>query len=728
MSFSRVSALAALVSALVSGLSLCSPVACTAPSEEAVTEDDVTAGTPMTELFAEIPLGTKWADVPPRIQRALARKAENLRRARRKEWGEGALAAKEAVLLEAPTPAMLAYFDQAVRTRFAADVPEAFEASKDVRSAKLLASLKKFYLLESAASRDEAMRDPPPGPSADRIPVLDWDGVTRVREGVLSDEQLIRDHSHYAARILQEVREVLAESDLPPLERHVAEKTANYLRVFAGGVPYPEAYTGGDPYHKTHAVYSFSTYFVFSRTKKGGATFATDDDFLEAMNGLWFGPKLDNVDVGSVKSLLEFHRNMGYGSDAAIKDLVGDPATNVVARATVLMRDWWIERVRTSAEAENRCTILSSKARASIWDVFAATGGLDPSVRLEDVAQQNAEFGAELRGAYGPLIDGALVSLFPEGDVLSATQRAAVVAKVLPKVSFAVAQQQVAAALDEVTGNAAASARFNEAMNAVRYIGYNDPNATVDPADKALIEGMWQEVRSWLGARYDSGPGPHKPGVLLPQTIEITTGATSYTRGVDGVVIIALGGPARTKAGWYSIMLHEALHSFTMRAKLKPEGLAIEGAAQDAERRLLRPFLEHAFAATPEELPLSMLHWGIRDGRNMNTTNATFALLLRKDCLAGEPDSIQLVQGMAKQDGLSGGYLDSVVYRSHWGTQYLQYVTGEIRMRKTLEWLDANIQPETANHFDTYQLISCGLANPRPDPATADKLKACLGL
>src|SRR6185436_7273583 len=100
---------------------------------------------------------------------------------------------KERTFLKHPTPEMLAYFNKSVVARFSADLPapaDTFVATDQIKSEKLLTAMKRFYLLESAASRDEAVRNPATG-SDDKVPTLDWDGVTRVREAVMPDDELI---------------------------------------------------------------------------------------------------------------------------------------------------------------------------------------------------------------------------------------------------------------------------------------------------------------------------------------------------------------------------------------------------------------------------------------------------------------------------------------------------------------------------------------------------------
>ena len=99
---------------------------------------------------------------------------------------------------------------------------------------------------------------------------------------------------------------------------------------------------------------------------------------------------------------------------------------------------------------------------------------------------------------------------------------------------------------------------------------------------------------------------------------------------------------------------------------------------------------------------------------------------MRENCSAQAcPETTDAARAIANQYGLTGPLADTLVTRSHLGTQYLQYIFAGEQMKAELADLSREIDAP-ARQVDPFMLFGCGLNTPRHDAEYVAKLKACL--
>ncbi|MEZ4234731.1 MAG: hypothetical protein R3F59_00895 [Myxococcota bacterium] len=270
------------------------------------------------------------------------------------------------------------------------------------------------------------------------------------------------------------------------------------------------------------------------------------------------------------------------------------------------------------------------------------------------------------------------------------------------------------------TGSLDAADAFQAALDSVQVIG---GQASVDPADAAVVDAVWATVRAELVARYSGGNRTLLPDAVLPQTVTVDNSYGIRTSGADGSITVGLGLPQNVPL-MHIIMTHEALHSFDFAGGLYPVGTAIEGAASLTEHGAGWDILRAS--APPAELPFWILSAVAGDARRYGISDGTLAVI-QTDCPAGT-DSAVIATDAAAAWGMQGGALAEVPVRSHFGTQFLSYLAGQYAYQDVVAWFDEQIEPGVDNGIDPFDLSSCGMTNPGRTQAEVDALRVCLGL
>ncbi len=274
-------------------------------------------------------------------------------------------------------------------------------------------------------------------------------------------------------------------------------------------------------------------------------------------------------------------------------------------------------------------------------------------------------------------------------------------------------------ALDEVTGNEAASGKVQQTLDKQPKVGGDyAADAPVRDADRTQILEMWNKIRAFIKREY-SGYRVDIASLIPVEPIIITKGQNQNTLG--GEVTLALGSSLNL-ASFSSTFMHEIKHAIDQNSHAAVEGAAWEGAATSIERQVWPIFIEEAMASQAALLPIARLKTEIDNVRFTATTDATLKIFLRESCDDGEPDTIayarQIVQGYGYNED---DILELRSRRAHSSTQYLQYDYGLAMYTDLISYLQNGVGPEP--RIDAYLLQACGLPSARKDKPTVDDLK-----
>jgi hypothetical protein len=674
------------------------------------------ADLPMLELLREVPAGTRWADLDPALRAVLEVKARRQQKTYRDAFAFGGLREKVYDILETPTPEMLAAFDDHVRRRFVEEVPEDYAASSQMESPALLAALETFYVYSLAVARNDLILYKGLAP-------VDWDGVSRV-EGIPIPDRFARDDLRaYGEELLADVR-AIDDDGLAEVERAVLGRLTDYVRTLRAGSLTGVGWGGADMEAPYLLIYRFDD-LVASRDPARTGIYQSDDLLLEHANAIVQAP-MKWVDVGTVFSTVAYNWTQVMNM-ARINAIIGDTTASEVGKDYLLLVGWWRERLEAHPDAGAHCTIYSDAERAGLFESFSADMffNRDGEHSLESYQSILGDFGASLAGRYQDYAVEAVAAVFPGDGDLDPAARAQVEAAIRAAPLGAI-QTTITSSLTDATGSPDAAQRFTAAMATLQFIGgYTDPNAPVRPEEIAATGAMWEEVKDFLAARYDRDGFELRSRV--PATVTINAGPSTFSHRTLGITIGL--GPRRSRAQLYSTLIHEAHHAINYSGDALVQGLAWEGAAVQAERQLLDPFLRHALAADPGMVPLYFVDFIVREARFTGTTAATLGVFLRDSCEPGSsPSTIEFAKQIAAGWGLPADALEMAALRAHRGTQYLQYIWGELMFRDLIGYLEEQIQPGVDNGIDPYDLAVCEMPFPARDPAAAARLAACLGL
>lgn len=681
-------------------------------------------------LLKDIPVTTKWADVPAGTQAKLQKHADNRLAAFRARWAADALAKKQRILLECPTPAMTSAIDDYYRKAYTV-VPDTFSL-KDVKNAALARALTRNYLGTLAALR--AGLSYPDG----NFPNRDWDGKSTFDSVRLPDKQTNEDIQKFSATIVQELK-AIDDASLNGLEQALKQRALFDSRAFATGAFSRDSYGGADMQSVCEIVtINYDILGGYELDNGRPAIFASDADVLREANALYLrGTPLKWVDVGTVRSALEY---CDFTGPDLVKNDVGDPATNDVAKGMILLKNWWIERLSASKDAQNACSVYSAANRTQIWEAFSADQQFnnDGTSSMETYMSFVGAYRNDKAAQYRRAVRLALDQVFPDDAILTQSQRQQVIAAIDADPAFGLYPGKIAAALDIAQGgtDGAAATKWKDAVVAdVALVGGNygtgDP---VRPDDEALIRSMFEEVKVWVASRYQGYP--IDIASLYPK-IEFVVGTkNNATTAPPGRITFGVG-TARSKMEYYSLLIHELRHAvhFAWKANapdkskvMSDEGPALEGSGVAVEALLLEPFLRQTLQ-NDRAYALYALDYGIRDARFAGTTDATLQKYFRPGCSnTGDEDTLEFTKRIAESYGLTGKLADNLALRAHAGTQYFQYIWGGLWMLQEIAFLQNQLDPSGKRQIDPFVLFSCGLNTPNRGANYAALLKACMKL
>ncbi|MGQ0584643.1 MAG: hypothetical protein ACT4O6_22135 [Reyranella sp.] len=720
---SKIVLLVVAVSASMAGQMLVRPALAATCAAEPWTSSRSDDRTGVLGLLKDVPPDAKWVDLPEAKKAELQRHASNRLAAYRARWGAEALAAKERILFDCPTPEMRTAMDAYVRRAYAdTGVPETFSLD-DITGKALRNALVRTYLAVFATKRGSmAIGD---GQASKH----DWDGVSPFDSLLLPDKATNDALKAYAAAIVADLR-AIDETTLAEGEKKLRQQLLFDMRALAQGAFDGDSFGGSDLETPCGLIGRRNSIITGYRVAQGRPKiFATDDEVLHEVNAMYLhGTDLKWLDRGTLASAM-IQTSCGWHDDNVEKYV--KPLNAEVAKGLVLLRKWWIERTSSHPAIAGKCTIFSALDRAAAWDAFSAVQGFnnDGTSSMETALVSLASYRERKIRQYRELAERAVRLVFPDDAVLTAVQRRHILDGLGRDSIFNRYPESIASALDSL--NPAAGNAWKRAFEThVTFMGGHD---SVRPDEEASIRAMYEEVKNWIARRETVSPARIAP--LFPAITLIVNNRNNATASSSGELNMALG-TRRSKIEYYATLLHELRHAVNYaRARVAQDnaavvmdsGAAVEGSGVAAEL-LLGDFLRDTMR-DEATVVLSSLEYGKNDGRFIATTDATIRRYLRPDCSAAEDiDTIGYAKEIAVSYGLTGRLADTVAVRAHVGTQYLQYVIGSLPVIEDIAYLQDQIDPSGKAMVDTFLLFACGLNNPRRDEKYVVALRACMKL
>jgi len=679
-------------------------------------------------LLRNIPMSEKWADLPAATQAQLEQAAAERLASFRARWAEGALAKKEYILLGCPTREMTVAIDDFYRKTYDTVVPPHFSLAS-VKNPAFHRALVRNYLGSLASAR--AYITYPLG----KLPNRDWDGISPFDSTNLPDQQSYDDIRAYNASLAAELRNI-PDASLDMLERTLMQRVLYDARSNAAG---GSSFGDADMETACHIVsMDYAVLAGYQLDGKRPRMFADDEAVVRETNAAYLNNmKLKWLDVGTFNAAVNFCDISGPHKLTA--SLIGDPATNDVAKALILFKNWWVERTAASRDAHNKCTIYSPADRSRIWEAFSGASlfNNDNSLAMETYKSLLNDYIDKSRSRYREIARRAVTLVFPDGATLAPGQRRQVMAAIDTETAFGSFPEKIKLAIDAAQGttNGPAAAQWNNAIaKYVERIGGNyPPGAAVRPDEKKQLEDMFAEVKTWV-AREHQGYGIDIASLYPAITFRIDTQSGVPDTVPPGIITFGVA-TRRSKMEYYSWMIHELRHAVWMaqvststdKSKaVNDEGLAVEGSGVAVESLLLEPFTKSVLK-NDTAYTLYTLDFGIRDARYAGTTDATLQRYFRADCSApSAPNTIDFARDIAISYGLTGPLADTAAMRAHAGTQYLQYIAGGLHVLDAIAYLQNEIDATMRHRIDPYLLFACGLNNPRRDAAYVTALGNCI--
>lgn len=663
----------------------------------------------LSALFAAIPPGTSWKALAPAQRKALTEVMEGRLGEFEQAWGEQGLAAKREGLQGAPTERQTAAFNAFVRAVFDNQVSEHFTATRSVKNPELLTALKDLFLVKSAQARAFSEF---------------YGGIGRdvsgndLREIPLPSQKALEASEHLAGRALRAVKQI-PEAGLSEVERSIRDRLLDKLVSLQGGSLGGFGFGGQDlitPYGR--AAWASDVMLVATKAE-GDVYHGRPEAYLRDLTAYFLSPDLIRVNAGTVQATLQGVLPDAVNADM-VKESLGDPATDVRAKAFLLLGQWYGERLQANDSAERLGYGMTPRQQNAMFKNFEADA-LVPYAELRTVSQFRKQFDAYMGAQTAHYRDVTLAAVDALlGPSLSADQRA--------QVSAAVAQATLGTmvgaaktALDQATGSTRASAKFQKALDAIGTIDAVPDGGAVPPAEAARIQAMWDEVKAYISTTYAGGPVDI--GALLPDDVTVAAQGGSYTA-QTGAITIGLGTPI-TAASLYGTLLHEAKHSIDYRSGMasKIEGGATEGGGLITENMVAPRFMDAKFQGDPLNAAfakLALISSGVRLGAR---SEATLAVLQAKK----GTDAITLAKDIGRRWGVPEGSLDALVNRAFNGLQYANYLGGAVQFGATIDWLQGQVQPRGGKVLDPFLLQASGVPTAGRDAESVAKLKAVLG-
>jgi hypothetical protein len=395
----------------------CTPELWTPPSE--------TGGVGIRAVLKDIPIGTKWKDLPAATRTRVSEHSDNRLAAFRARWARDALAKKERILLECPTAEMTSAIDDYYRGTFDTVVPSTFSL-KDVKNPALARALIRNYLGALAARRGalayETLRK--------RLRNLDWDGKSIFDSFRLPDQQTYEDIKSFNASVVVDLRKI-DDAAISDQERALKHRALFHARGQAVGAFTSDAFGGADLEMACKLIALNNDIIQAYKDDNGRPRiFQSDDEVLREVNAIYLhNTSLKWLDVGTWNSALNLPL-CNHTDDDYVKKYVGDPATNDVAKGIILLKEWWIERVLAGIAALNECSIYSREDRARIWEAFTADlhANNDGTSSMTTFKAQFERYRADRLSKYRDIAKLALQQVFPDESVLDGAQRQKVLA------------------------------------------------------------------------------------------------------------------------------------------------------------------------------------------------------------------------------------------------------------------------------------------------------------
>jgi hypothetical protein len=645
----------------------------------------------------------------------------------RQRWSEEALKKKERILLECPTQKMTAAMDEFYRMKY--DLEPSFFLNT-LQNTSLKQTLVRNYLGQFAAAR--ATITYPNG----QLPNRDWDGESIFDSVRLLDEATYDAIQHYMVKVVGELN-TLAYDSLDEIGKVLKSRVLFSARAMATGALGGGNFGDGDMESACYVVgLDYDVLGGYELEKVRPKSFADDDEVLSEVNAIYMHNKpLKWLDVGTVDSAINLGLCNASGLGNSIIELVGDPATTEVSKGMILVKNWWIERIRASKDAQNKCTVYSASDRARIWEAFSASQQFnnDGSSTMDGFRDELDAYIANKRIRYR---DAARVAIkvFPDDSVLTALQAEQVFTEIDRQSSFGHFPSIIGSEIDKAQGtvNGMAAIQWENAVSTlVTRIGGNyGKNDTVRPDEEAEMKTMFEEVKAWVAHEYQGYPVD--VAALFPKIrYVIDTHSHFPITQVPGVIVMGIG-TERSKMEYYSWIIHELRHAVSKAriasfpAAPSDVGRADEGSGVAAEELLLESFVKTT-VKDATAYALYMLDYGIRDARFAATTDATLQKYFRTGCDdASDLNTVDFAKDIAFRYGLTGPLAESVALRSHVGTQYLQYIQSGMWMVNEISFLQTQIDSGRRHRIDPFVLFACNLNVPMRDADFVSRLKACI--
>jgi hypothetical protein len=653
---------------------------------------------PIEQLLLRVPDGATWQDLTPNLRADFEKHALSLLVLDRQSWGLPGLQQKENLLFSAPTPAMTENIDRILSVTYASELPGGFKMSRDVENADLKRLLIRIYL----------------GITDDRGFMLynhpefkGWDGMP-VKELQLLDHEHVKAMAAWQRQTEDDLRNI-ADHKLTPLETAIRAKSyfttraAKYFDRPAVAISGSMSYSG--------------LYDILPTIEQ--RPFSSDAALLDAYTASMFA-EFREVNMGTLDAFM-----FDYESEFSWASLKTHGMPDALANSVLKVGNLFRTRTKALPEKSKRCTIFTPTQRDANWDAFTARqiSNADGSETMQSYAKLYEGIAARRVATTQSVGRLSLERLFPDGSAdLTPEQRMRVTDKLLQERRPAMMMDTLLSALDEVTGNSAASRKVKDTIDKQPTVGggYSSGQPVRD-ADKTQILDMWNKIRTFIKREY-SGYRVDIAALIPAEPIIVTTGQSQSTLG--GQVTLSLG-TAWNLASFSSTLMHEIKHAIDQNSHAAVEGAAWEGAATSIERQVWPIFIEEAMAGQAALLPVARLKTEIDNVRFTATTDATLKIFLRESCGNDEPDTIAYAEEIVRNYGYNEeDVLRLRSRRAHRSSQYLEYDYGLAMYTELLSYLQNGVG--STPRVDAYLLQACGLPNPRKDKAAIDDLRACI--
>lgn len=645
-------------------------------------------------LLAVVPDGASWQDLPKELRTEFESCALRTLEVDRQEWGAAGLAEKERIL-ERPTKAMIDNINLILSVKYATELPDGFDLSRDVKNPNLKRMAVRLYLAETSARGYMLLQH-------DNF--KSWDG-SPVKGVELLDHVHVADLAKFLTDTEMQLRSIPEEA-LTETEKLIRDKSYFTTRAKKNFTRPPVGRNGS---------FTFSSLYHLNDDIR---PFGNDNELLDSYNASMFS-EFREVNLGSIESFVFDFSAEFTGPWLADQGLPAPLVANVLKLAGL-----YRTRVLGHPLANSPFTLYSPDDRTKNWDAFTAEmiSNADGAETMESYAATYAGTANRRAADMCVLALDVVEHLFPADSThLNAAQRQQVVARINAETRPAAIITTIYAALDAATGATSASNFLKEAVNRQVTLGGYAENEPLRPEDKAIVLEMWEKVRAFITREYTGYPVDI--AALIPEEPSILPG-TEGCFSAGGEVIIGLKNQWG-KASLYSTVMHEIKHAIDQRSKAAVEGAAWEGAASSVERQVWPLFIQEAMGDNPNDRLIAELLTAVDNVRFTATTDATLKIYLRRKD-DSELNSFDFVKKIVEGYGYSDeAILNLRARRANASYQYLQYDYGLVMYSELLAYFQAAVG--AAPRVDAYLLQACGMPSPKRNQASIDKLLAAIG-